>query len=151
MHPKLPLWIVRSCRVFFDARRGGYPLYAEHTQKPTDAGRAYGELKVDGPFSLSLQGSTTLYEIEVNILCTCVLDPRDSDVVERLIGQFVAAFDEHLPIFKIGDGNEYIDCMSLRHERGERLRVNRFGQVQVDTGIAQAGIEGHYEMKTNRI
>jgi hypothetical protein len=158
LDPNMVRWIVASCRVFFAARRGSYSLFFENIG-PKDLkdihGQSiplYGQFRIDGPYIHTPTKNEIWYDVEINILCQSVIDNRDSDLIEQMIGTFAAAYEYAIPVMKYGDneGDDstvQIGCLIQLLEKGEQIRVNRFGQANPDTKLAQASIDGSYRMR----
>ncbi len=151
MDPNLPRWMEASCRAWFDALRQGIPLYFEHTGlRPVQDDKSYAEFRFDGPYSVSPSKGTTHHYAEINILCTTYVDRADADTISRLTGVFHSAFRNCIPVYRYGDGpyddQTYVGAMMISDERGEKVRTSYFGQVNPDTNVIQATVEGHYKM-----
>lgn len=158
LDPNMVRWIVASVRTFFNSRRGDYHLYYENVGKKDlkdSNGRpitVYGQLRIDGPYIRTPTSNETQYEIEVNVLCQSNVDNTNADVIEAMLGQFVTAYEYAIPVMKYGNGPSddrtvQVGCLVQIADKGEQIRVNRFGQANPDTPLAQASIDGSYRMR----
>lgn len=157
----MPRWIMASCRVFFDQRRGRWPMFFMHTAQKDlkkDSGQAitsYFEFRLDGPYIQQLTANETRYTIEINILCIANVDPKFSDQMEMMLGQMAAAFAPVIPFFRFGDQPQdtrtQIGCLVLLQEKNDSVIISRFNQANPATEIIQASVEGHYEFRLCKI
>lgn len=141
-----------SCRVFFNDRRQGIPLYFMYTgPKPLSGEKTYAEFRLDGPYTRKVSGSEKWYDIEINVLSTTHVEVSKTDDIEDINGIWLAAFEDAIPVYKFGnrpgDDKSFIGCLVLQQQAGKAVHLNRFGQSNPDTRMIQTSVEGHYRMK----
>jgi len=157
LDPNIVRWIVASCRTFFNTRKGNYPLFFENTgpKKLQDAQgnpiASYAEFRVNGPYYRKITTTEEFYDVELNVLCHTGINNTDSDEIERMLGTYFSAFAPTIPILRYGNGlsddQSQIGCLMLYGEKGDQIRVSRFGQANPDTKLAQGSIDGSYRMR----
>ena len=143
-------WIFASLTSYFAARRQGIPFYIEGQSRP-DTVSNFGEFRLDGPLYNELNNHYWTVDVTVTIIISIVQDDQDIHKLDRIIGIFLAAFTTDIPVFRYGDNpnidtQEQLGCLKLSPAFGERIRVDKFGQIKVATPITQASIEAHYVM-----
>lgn len=157
--PNIVRWLVASCRAYFKSRQGIYPLFFENTgpKNLIDSNgqpiNSYGEFRIEGPYIRYVTTNETWYEVELNILCHTGINAANSDEIERMVGLYAAAFANSIPVMKFGnsegdDRTVQVGCLILLDNKGEQVRVSRFGQANPDTKLSQASIDGTYRMRT---
>lgn len=112
---------------------------------------SYAEFRMDGPFIRRVTRNEIHWDVEINILVHAGISLRYSDEIETVLGIMAAAYEYSIPVYKygdnVGDDQSQIGCLIIVTEKGEDIEVSRFGQVNPDTKLAQASIDGHYKMR----
>lgn len=141
LNPNWSRWIFASLSTHFDSLREEIPFFIEGQIRPTDVSN-FAELRMDGPFFTQL--SSTYWEIAIlpSILIQIVQDD-DLHKLDRYIGIFASAFRNTIEIFQYGDDDLFLDCLFIQGQ----IRVDKFGQTQAATRVAQATIEANYKMR----
>lgn len=146
-------WIFASVCKHFDSKRGTLPMFVEGQQRATRGVQDFIELRLDGPdFNESSKNYWKAY-IEINILIQSSMTDGDFHKIHRTTGLVSAAFVSSIPVYKYGsapliDTGAHIGCLDIVDNKfdKERIKVRHFGQVNPDTQLMQASVEGHYEM-----
>jgi hypothetical protein len=146
-------WIFASVCKHFDAKRGTIPMFVEGQQRVTRSLQDFIELRLDGPdFNEASKDYWSAY-VEINVMIQSSMVDTDFHRIHRTVGVVSAAFTSAIPIYKYGtapliDTGAQIGCLSLVDDKynKERIKVRHFGQVNPDTQLMQASVEGHYEM-----
>jgi len=78
-------------------------------------------------------------DVEINVLCQTLVDPRKHYSAQVMVGTFAKAFRNLISVYKYGDGplddDSLLACFHLQ-------RV-----IKNDTKILQTTIEGHYRLE----
>lgn len=112
---------------------------------------AYTEFRMDGPYIKQLSRKEYDLIFEINVLITCIRDPKDMHKIQNLNGIVASTFIECIPIYKYGDplitenDSSRVSELILKTDKKEIIQVSNFGQIEVDLPIQQATIEGHYK------
>jgi len=134
----------------FDGKRQGIPLYIEGQTRNTRNQEDFLELRVDGPQFTELSHNEWKIYIEVNILVQSVMDDKNYHRIHQNVGIVAAAFSD-IEVFKYGklpgDNQELWTCIQLVQNERSRQQINifHFGQVDKQTRLMQAAVEGHYQ------
>jgi hypothetical protein len=130
-----------------------FPMYTEGNKRNTKDYPAFYELRIDGPRFTNLSHNYWMAYVEINVLIQAVLSDTDSHRLERLIGKVLVGFANRITIYRYGDGpsddNSVFGCITLVQDesRRERIMVSKLGQIDPQTEIMQAIIEGHYKIQ----
>lgn len=151
MNQNWPRWIFASIHKHFLAERQGLTLFVEglnHVEDQSD----YLELRVDGPYFRELTKDNFKIELEINVLIASSRTESDFHKIHRDCGIVVTAFNKTIKIFKLGNGVEddqsLLGCLQMVRsgDAREALRTSHFGQIQSNTPVMRASVEGHYFM-----
>lgn len=151
MDANWPRWIFASCSYHFEQNVGGITMFTEGTHRDTELLPEFIEFRMDGPYFTQLNKNYWHCYFEINILLQATMLDTDFHAIHRLAGTVAAAFTE-IQIFKYGEGldddDSLIACANLKQDvrKRERIQINHFGQVEPETKLIQATVEGHYEM-----
>jgi hypothetical protein len=110
----------------------------------------YAEFRMDGPYFNEINSSYWKIDVIAAIIVNIIQNDADIHKLDRIIGIYLAAFTPNIDVFKYGDSEiddqSLLGCLKLATNTGERIRVDKFGQVRAATRVAQASIEAHYEL-----
>lgn len=144
-------WCFASINTHFEGMRGGYELYIEGDERTQLNEAEFAELRIDGPFILVPQKKLYYLDVEINILCQTHLDPRKHYKAQVMVGAFLRAFRNLIPVYKYGDGpfddNSLLECFHLQRDLRERVNINYFGIIRPDSRVIHTTIEGHYRLE----
>lgn len=149
----LTRWIFASVTKHFYDRRGGYEMWIEGQRRRGGEDANQIEVRMDGPDLTEVSKDYWRVFIEVNILCSAVLDDQSFHTLHQMVGDISSKFT-NIGVFRLGvdtdpsnDGT-LIGCLELvQHpspSRG-RLRIRHFGQVNPEIALIRASVEGHYQ------
>lgn len=135
-----------------DAARQDVHLYIEGEVRNTQEHPQFFEGRIDGPL-IRPCGSKDEYafDVEVNILCTTVLDEKEIYHMQKLLGIASQILNTSIPVFKYGDlqgvddPEVFIGCLILKGGL-EGIHLHHFGQVDDKTQLMQGSGEAAYEM-----
>ena len=154
MHSAWVRWCYASINKFFDDKKNQYELYIEGDERTQLDETEFAELRIDGPFISNPQKKVHYLDVEINILCQTHLDPRRFYRAQVMVGNFVAAFENLIPVYRYGDGpfddDSLLGCFHLIG-RNQGVQVGYFGIVRQDTKIVQSTIEGHYRLELSSL
>jgi hypothetical protein len=144
-------WILASVSTYFDANRGGLPMFIEGQERDTKDEKSLIELRIDGPwYTERTKGDWRVY-VEINVLVQTTMLVRDFHNHHRNMGIVAAAYGD-IQIFRCGDGpdddDSLLGCLKLMQNDRKRERVvtSNFGQIEPHIRVQQATLEGHFEM-----
>jgi hypothetical protein len=143
VHPNWSRWITASLYKHFNDRRQDVPFFVEGQIRPSTVGE-FAEYRMDGPYFNEINSHYWYVDVLPAILVQIIQDTNIYKL-ERFTGIFASAFETDISVRKYGDGNGELGCLSL--VPGTHIRVDKFGQIQAATRIAQASIEARYQMK----
>lgn len=140
-------WIVASLSVHFDNERQSIPFYVEGQIRPATI-YDFAELRMDGPFFHEVNQDYWYVDVNPAILIQ-IIQSNETHKLERYIGIFSAAFTKSICVYRYGDGpnDDGNQFGVLVMQPDSPVRVDKFGQVQSATRIAQAAIETRYRMR----
>lgn len=148
----LSRWIKSSVSQHFSV-----PLKAEahlfveaQIPRKTQEHKRYFELRMDGPHLYEVSSSCWRGRVEVNILCTAVLDPQKLYDIDVLIGIAQDAVVD-IPLFRFGNGPDddpadQFGCLYLLQSSNDMIEGHQFGRIETNTPLQQATVEGHYRI-----
>lgn len=145
-----PRWVFASISKHFDDRRQGLPLFIEGQSRDTLSLKDFIELRMDGPQFTEVSRNYWRIYCEVNMLVQSTMDDNNYHRIHTNVGIVAAAFTG-IELFKYGtspsDNQERWGCLSLLQDTSKRqhLDIFHFGQIDKQTQIMQASVEGHYE------
>lgn len=155
---RLGRWIRSSLAIPFSATletKYGYRMFVENDQRQRTRVPVHTEFRMDGPRLIELSRNYWDCYVEVNILAQVVIDPSgDLYTIDDVCGAIAEAFVDHT-CYKYGpltsDDQSFVGCLILQQDRGshERIQINHFGQIEPETNLLQASVEGHYRMYLN--
>lgn len=150
INPNWNRWIYASLTDHFQSLRQNIPFFVEGQNRPDDVSE-FAEFRMDGPLYNELNNHYWYIDITATIIIQSVQNDSDIHRLDRLIGIFLAAFTTDIPVFRYGDDPDTDDqdqfgCLRLSPAFGERIRVDKFGQIQVAMPVTQASLEAHYIM-----
>ena len=126
-------------------------MFVEGAHRETESLTEFIEFRMDGPYFTETSKDYWHVYFEINIMLQTLLSETDLHAIHRLAGEVSAAFTE-IPIYKYGEGvdddDSFIACAKLKQDKRkrERIQVNHFGQIEPETKLIQATVEGHYEL-----
>lgn len=147
-------WVFASVSKYFETACTGvatkfYVEGEERTIKDTEDTTI--EVRMDGPDITDMgAGSYRLY-IEVNVLVG-VKKSTDTHNLYRLLGSVQEAMLSNISVYKYGsdtggvDTGDLLGCLQLLQNTREKIKTSVFGQIEKNTAIDQATVEGHFEM-----
>lgn len=161
-----PRWVKASIAKHFDDNRQGIRLFVEGEDREIDEDHVGDifELRIDGP---DIKKFGTKYEwyldFEVNLLVGSTMRELDNYHFDKLLGIGVSLFGLCIQIYRFGNDKDVTgetfspskdtgsllgDAVIKQDQSGRNwLEINPFGQIQTDTRIQQATIEGHYRVE----
>jgi len=142
----LPRWSAIAFNKAVFAVAGSTPVYLEGDERTTNCEENFFEVRLDGPDLTRQTKSETEWEVTVDVLANCKIDPRDHYAVERLLGTALMAFTDTVLVKRWGDGDEDDDSSVGCFQLDGKITVNKFGIVDKDTRIVQATIAATYKM-----
>ena len=144
-------WCYASINKHFDDRKESYSLYIEGDARTTQDDAEFAELRIDGPFINIPQKYLYYLDVEINILCQTHVDPKSHYRAQVMIGTFLRAFRNIIPVYKLGDTSlddgSLLECFHLQRDSKEKIDIGHFGIIRPDTKILQTTIEGHYRLE----
>lgn len=145
---QLEKWILASVNEHFRTEITSMDFFFK-AEKEQERKSNYAELRYNGPmFQETLKGQT-LVKIDINILVSTFID---TDMYQHLknVGEVRAAFMD-IPVYKYGDGNALIGCISLVQlsGQGRYLKIEHFGR-NPEIGALQSYVSGNYKFYYNR-
>ncbi|KKL98312.1 hypothetical protein LCGC14_1825690 [marine sediment metagenome] len=151
MHSDWIRWCYASINTHFNSRKESYDMYIEGDERTTQDDAEFAELRIDGPFIGIPQKYLYYLDVEINILCQTHVDPRNHYKAQIMVGTFMRAFRNIIPVYKFGDGplddGSLLECFHLQRDRKEKIDVGYFGIIRPDTKILQTTVEGHYRLE----
>lgn len=147
-NPNWSRWIFASLTDHFNSLRQTIPFFVEGEIRSSEIAN-FAEFRMDGPFFNEINVRHWHIDLIAAILIQIIQD-QDIHKLERYIGVFLPAFKTDIPVYRFGDQEEddnlQFGCLTLDSNFGEKIRIDKFGQIQAATRIAQASIEAHYKM-----
>lgn len=144
-------WCYESINKHFNDRKESYAVYIEGDERTTQDNAEFAELRIDGPFIGILQKHLYYLDVEINILCQTHVDPKNHYKAQIMVGTFLRAFRNIIPVYKFGNGplddGSLLECFHLQRSRKEKIDIGHFGIIRPDTKILQTTIEGHYRLE----
>jgi len=146
-------WIRASIFKHFDDKRKGVHVFVEGSERTTSGKDQWAEIRFDGPFARENSKDCWELTIEINVLIESILNKDNLYVIEKPIGIMCAAFERNIIVYRYGDGPDddqsILGCLQLlvNDPEGDGIMVSRFGQIEPDTNLEAATIEGHYRMR----
>jgi hypothetical protein len=148
INPNWPRWIHASLTIHFEDARQTLPFFVEGQTRPTGV-TDFAEYRQDGPFFNEININNFYVDVLASIMIQIVPD-KDTHKLDRLVGIFLPAFEKAICMYRHGNGpgddGEQFGTLRLSTNAGERIRVDKFGQTQSATKVAQASIEARYRM-----
>lgn len=150
LDPNLPRWLYASVSKFMKENTGNTITFFEGTDRDDDPKDGV-EFRMDGPRYSELSRGYWNVWIAVNFLVSHTLNNREFHKIHTTAGVLTSALDNAIPVFKFGNGPndnplEKIGCLTVIHDKFNRIQVNHLGQVEKDLRLQQATIEARYEM-----
>lgn len=149
----LTRWIFASVTKHFYDNRGGYEMWIEGQRRKSGTHANQVEVRMDGPDLTEVSKDYWRVFIEVNLLCSVLLDDQSYHTIHQMVGDISSKFT-NIGVFRLGVGTDpendgtQLGCLELvQHpapSRG-RLRIQHFGQVNPETPLIRATVEGHYQ------
>jgi hypothetical protein len=109
------------------------------------------EVRISGPFIRDLSVATAYYECTVDMNALFVSryeNGKNCYAILQVIGEFQAAMDAPIPVYKYGDfpgdDSTILGVMEPRNKRGDALRVMHFGQADLTNRIKQSLVDARY-------
>jgi hypothetical protein len=144
-------WCYTSINKHFDDRKEQYDLYIEGDERVFQDEAEFAELRIDGPNIFIPQKNLYYLDIQVNLLCQTHIDPREHYRGQIMVGTFMRAFRNTIPVYKYGDGplddGSLLGCLHLQRDRREKIEVSYFGVIKTDIRMTQTTVEGHYRLE----
>ena len=153
VNPNWSRWIFASASKHFADLANGVKFYIEGQPRDTkQTDQEIYEFRQDGPHYTEATRHQWNAYVEINILIQAAKLDDDFHRMRRLAGVIEAAFTD-IPVYKYGDtlddDDSYLGCLKLRQDKraGERIQTSHFGQIEKDTNLEQAVVEGHFDME----
>lgn len=155
-NPNWPRWIFATVSKHFTdaAAVANLPMFIEGQHRNTRKLKDFFELRMDGPTLREVSKGCWVLRIEVNILVQSTMNDSNYHRIHQNVGILSAAFVKSIAVFKLGkddpdpDDQTFLGCLNLLQNRESQdfLEINHFGQIEVNTKLVQASVEGHYSM-----
>ncbi len=144
-------WIAASCRKhFYDLRQGVY-FHVEGDDRSTIDQTEHVEFRIDGPDIKNPSKGWYVLDVAINILVKTNMNSENIDNMVVISGIIQAAFTETISVYKLGTGvdddQSLLGCLRLRSDSQGSVLFNNFGQIDEDSRLTQATIEGRYRME----
>lgn len=153
VNPNWNRWIKASVASYFKTISASFniPLVFEGTEKNTAQDQDYFEFRMNGPIYKEETNNQFRVDICINILVTSKRDLNDFYRHETNIGKITTAFNEAIPIYKMGseagdDPTALVDCLILNKMGDRTITVQEIGQIDSQSLATQAAIEGCYRV-----
>lgn len=145
MNPNWPRWIWASVSKWFsDIITPNIPMYVEGDDRGTGLLATYTEFRMDGPTGKEQNKGIWALYIAINVLVVVKKNETDTHTQFKIQGQVTNAFTQVIPIYRYGDDDGFIDCLTLRTDNRNGIIISQFGQISPDLNVLQSTIEGHY-------
>ena len=144
-------WVAASCRKHFNDNRQGVTLHVEGDERSTADLKEHAEFRIDGPDIKNPSRGYYILDVAINILVKANMNSGNVDNMVVISGIIQAAFTETISVFKFGNGVDddqtLLGCLRLRSDDQGSILFNNFGQIDEDSRLTQATIEGRYRME----
>lgn len=144
-------WIRASINKHFEDIRSEYPLYLEGDERIESEENDFAELRIDGPAIKFLQKKLFFLDVQINVLVSSRMDPKNLYRDQLILGNFLLGFTNLIEVRRYGDGptddGSLLDCLHLQRDKKEVIDINNFGIIRQDTRITQQTMEGHYRLE----
>ena len=145
-----PRWLFASVSKHFSDRRSGLIMYIEGQHRDTRSLKDFIELRMDGPQFTEISHNYWKVYVEINMLVQSAMDNNNYHRIHTNVGIVAAAFSD-IVLYKYGNGPDddqsQWGCLSLIQDSDKRQRLDifHFGQIDRQTKLLQATVEGHYD------
>ncbi len=138
-------WILTSVYKHFSDRVTDIPIHIGPYQMESE----WSELRFGGPYIDRLDRTCFRIECNVDFLLTTFVDKNDIYKMQRLTGQFQAAFGP-ICVFRYGDGplddQTLFGTLKLSSRYNNKVNVNNYGLVLADNNFQRSTIESDFEL-----
>lgn len=145
-------WITASIVAHFNTLLSpSMKVYFENEKRDTREEKYVAEIRVDGPLFGEISKGVHHIYCEVNLLIQCIEDYTYMYKQQELLGLAQSAFT-NIQVRKYGnktgDDESLVFCLSLieKSRKSDRIVTSNFGEVEPNTKMLQATVEGHYEL-----
>lgn len=153
-NPNWPRWIFATVSKHFQdaSTAAGIPLFIEGQHRATRKLKDFFEMRTDGPTLREVSKGCWVLRLEINIIVQSTMDDTNYHRIHQNVGIVAQAFDRAISVFKFGnnpqDDGSFVGCLELIQNRESRdfIEINHFGQIDKQTKLMQASVEGHYKM-----
>lgn len=136
-------WIKASCAQHFEALRQGKPFYIEGDNRDTATLPSFIEFRIDGPKIYERARNQYTLSVVINVGVQEAMNDTDLYAFDRTMGIVTAAFTRTITVYKRGDGDEVLGCLTMTREG---LRVNDFGIIDKTLRKQQGTQEARYTL-----
>jgi hypothetical protein len=151
----LPRWLFSSLASYFEgvASDNSIPYFVEGIDERSSEfmQASHAEMRVTGPYTKEI--SNGIYDVEVvaNVLLTSFMD-MDGPAYELIqwCGVFQEAMLDPVPVYKYGpnvqDTQELIGCLRVKNNKGSKVKVFHFGQMNTTDRFRQSEVDVLFDM-----
>ncbi len=152
-NPKWDRWIYASVTKFFDTNKSNslYDLFFEghdYDENAFNASPKKVEFQLDGPKTGA--GGTTaddyVLDYEINFIVTTIRNDQNLHAIYNITGHLQSIFKTKIPVYKYGDDDSLLGCLSLRSDISPNPKVYHFGQVEPKVPVLEALVIGYYRI-----
>lgn len=145
-------WLMSSLAVYFKDVADGIPLtyFVEGVDERSEDSMQveHAELRVSGPFVTKVSHNYYRIHVDINIMITDYMHmtKENAYTIATWGGKFLDAMLVQIPIYKYGDDESLVGCLTVRKGFSDPVRLIHFGQVHKTDRIRQAVVDGKFEM-----
>ena len=149
MNSNWPRWIFASVSYYMSTVAASIPLpllvEGIDDREPENMEVDHAELRVTGPFITEISRNYYRLLVDVNVLLTDLMGAKENayDLIQWG-GVFQEAMQGPINIYKYGNDDSYLGCLSLRDRRGENIKLFHFGQLGKSERVRQSVVDGRY-------
>lgn len=147
---KLPRWIFSSIVKHFEtiANDNDIPYFVEGVdERDSIMQQDHVEIRVTGPNIKEYPGNYYHVEVVVNFLFTSYMDMSgNAYTLFDWCGILADEMNAPIPIYKYGDGGALIDCLRVKKNKADSVKIYHFGQMSTTDRFRQSEIDALYEM-----
>ena len=148
---RLPRWVTASVAELVRpiATDLGLTFFVEGVDQETPAWFQTDSLvlRVTGPVVETNSASETLYRFEVMTMLTDLLHGGENGYQNHdRLGTIANALCGVIPIFKYGDGDAQVGCLTADRKAREFLRLVQFGKLDQHSEVVQGAVVVKYEI-----
>jgi len=161
MDENLARWIFASIACHFKTVASGLslPYFVDGIDERDESTMRvdHVECRVTGPFIKEHSRGWYTADVGINFLFTKQMEIAGADSYDnvRWTGKFMNVMLEPIPIYKYGpdtiDDSTLIECLRVKKNRNEAVRVWHFGQISKEDRLKQSEVDALYGMDLTSI